>query len=89
MVAVTAECEICRRQEGAEVDRCGEADGVPLGPIEPCETCGRLACPDCRHEADCCFAGAEEHRDEPDWAPTGWVRSDRPSEYVRVEGGQS
>jgi hypothetical protein len=69
------ECVICGREEGSEVDVAGFPDGVPLGTIEACETCGRLACPDCLHETDCCFLEAEEHADDPEWAPPGWVKA--------------
>lgn len=82
---MNATCDICERAEGDEVDRGGAHDGVPLGPIERCETCGRLACPDCLHEADCCFIDAEEHRSDPDWAPPGWIRLDRVSLYGLIE----
>lgn len=86
---MTDECDICGRAEGSELDRCGEPDGVPLGPLERCETCNRLACPDCLHEADCCFAEAEDHKGDPEWAPLGWVKFQEPCspgvvEYVRV-----
>ena len=66
-------CEICGREEGSTVDRCGVEDGIALGAIEPCETCGRWACPDCLHEADCCFVEEDEHSDEPAWSPPGWM----------------
>jgi hypothetical protein len=33
---------------------------------------GRLACPDCLHESDCCFADSDDHAADPDWAPPGW-----------------
>jgi hypothetical protein len=65
-------CSICSRPEGSTKDRCGNEDGVPLGPVGPCEVCGRLTCPDCQHEADCCFAEADDHMDDPLWCPVGW-----------------
>jgi hypothetical protein len=82
-------CDVCGRNEGAEIDRSGGYDGIPLGPIEKCETCGRHACPDCLHESDCCFDDAEDHVAEPDWSPAGWARSMKPSisgatEFIRV-----
>jgi len=67
-------CEVCERAEGATCDRCWQEDGIPLGPIETCPTCNRRACPDCLHEADCCFADAEDHEDDPGWAPAGWAK---------------
>ncbi len=65
-------CEICRRAEGCTDDRSGVCDGVPLGLVERCDTCGRLACPDCLHEADCCFVEMDDHADDPHWSPPGW-----------------
>ena len=76
-------CEVCGRKEGAEVDVAGFPDGVPLGPIEECETCGRKACPDCLHEADCCFVELGDHSNEPDWSPAGWVKADSQT-FVRA-----
>ena len=62
-------CEVCFHSEG-EV-----SDGLlPLGKLETCELCGRLACPDCLAEADCCFADWEDHLDDPYWASKGWRR---------------
>lgn len=69
------ECEVCGRKEGDEVDICGFPDGIPLGPIERCETCRRLVCPDCLNEVVCCFAEADDHNSEPDWSPPGWSKS--------------
>ena len=66
-------CVICDRQAGSTQDRCGVEDGIPLGPVEPCGDCGRMACPDCTHERDCCFAESEEHEDDQNWAPPGWT----------------
>lgn len=76
-------CRICGRYAGSTKDRCGEEDGVPLGPIEQCPTCKRWACPDCMHEADCCFVEEDEHG--PDWCPPGW----RPINDETVPGGKS
>jgi hypothetical protein len=67
------ECQICDRLEGSTKDRDDAEDGVPLGPVEKCDACGRWACPDCMHEADCCFADAEDHADDPKSAPPGCV----------------
>ena len=66
------ECEICGRKQGSTKNVVGEEDGVPLGPVEKCATCKRWACPDCEHEADCCFAEADDHSADPTWAPRGW-----------------
>jgi len=81
-------CRICYRFAGSQKDRCGEYDGVPLGPIKQCPTCKRWACPDCMHEVDCCFVEADEHTGERDWAPPGWRITKRdevgmPREYDR------
>ena len=46
---------------------CGEDN-----ELEQCKTCGRTACPVCLHEADCCFAEADDHSHDTDWAPHGW-----------------
>jgi hypothetical protein len=76
-------CRICGRKEGSTKDRCGEEDGVPLGPVERCPTCKRSACPDCLHEADCCFLGHEGGA-----APRGWYLrtvKDGVTEYARME----
>jgi hypothetical protein len=69
-----ATCEICGRPEGCTLDLGGLEDGVPLGPVTLCDLCGRRACPDCLHEADCCFDDADLHADDPLWAPRGWRR---------------
>ena len=67
------ECQICGRKEGTllERDMMTYAE-PPLGPVEKCDTCGRWACPDCMHEADCCFVEEDEHSNDPKWAPPGW-----------------
>jgi hypothetical protein len=62
-------CEVCFRPEGDVPD-----GPPPLGELERCDLCGRLACPDCLHEADRCFADWEGHRDDRNWAPKGWRR---------------
>jgi hypothetical protein len=66
---------VCERLEGDMHDRCGQYDGVPLGRLEKCDWCGKWACPDCLHEADCCFDWyweiANEEAGEP-VAPPGW-----------------
>lgn len=84
-------CEICGRSEGNErIDRFGGRlnDHVPLGAVERCGVCGRLACPDCLHEVECCFVDADDHADEPDWSPPGWCVAGRHgtmTTYRRVE----
>jgi hypothetical protein len=69
---------VCERAEGSTLDRGGEDDGIPLGPVEPCSLCGRMACPDCSAdnggEADCCFLEEDDYADDPNWAPPGWFR---------------
>lgn len=65
-------CSICDRPAGSLLDRFGIPDGIPLGPIQRCDICGRNACPDCMHESECCFVEVDEHVHEPDWAPPGW-----------------
>jgi hypothetical protein len=54
---------------------CGEASPF----CERCDLCKRLACQDCLHEADCCFLEADDHNDDPAWAPPGW-------KIAKVEG---
>ncbi len=62
-------CEVCRLAEG------DTSDGLdPLGSMTTCEWCGRWACPVCLCDGDCCFAEADDHDDDPDWAPRGWHR---------------
>ncbi len=70
---MTRKCEVCERAEGSTLDRSGEEDGMPL-PLERCDLCHRLVCCDCLGEADCCFAEEDEHLDDPNWAPPGWIR---------------
>jgi hypothetical protein len=80
-------CQICDRTEGSTKDRGGDEDGVPLGPVTKCDTCGRWACPDCEAEADCCFVEVEDHANDPTWAPPGWrvsKYSDSGVEYERT-----
>lgn len=79
-------CSMCGRKEGSTKDVCGDEDYTPLGPVEKCETCGRWACPDCLHEADCCFADADEHAGEPTWTPPGWRLTDPPADLKSVKG---
>ena len=67
-------CQICDREPGTQVDRFRDPDPLPLGELKRCQSCGLLVCPDCLHEADCCFRDEEEHEDEPNWAPPGWTR---------------
>ena len=79
-------CDICERAEGSTVDRGGMEDGIPLGAIEFCDLCWYWACPDCRYEADCCFNKADDHSDDPAWAPPGWRRLPRhPDGYDQWE----
>jgi len=80
-------CAVCSRKPGCTKNLCGEEDGTPLGALEKCDACGLVACPDCLHEADCCFRDADDHAKEPDWAPPGWRVSARLggiTEYSRV-----
>jgi hypothetical protein len=63
-------CSICGRPRGSTLDRWGCEDGIPLGPLANCPTCGKTACPDCLHEADCCW------EDEDGWIPDGWESID-------------
>jgi hypothetical protein len=77
------ECEVCNRKEGSTKDRDGEEDGIPL-PVGKCGTCGRLACSDCMHEADCCFAEEDDHADDPSWAPPGWRRVSVTAMYEKI-----
>jgi len=73
-------CQVCERRVGSTKDRCGEEDGVPLGPLEKCDLCSKWVCPDCLHEADCCFDGDSEA------APPGWrVSKEGPRGYVEYE----
>ena len=71
-------CQICKRRPGTKkIDRFGNPDPnpqTPLGPLQQCESCGLWVCPDCWHEADCCFRDEAEHEDDPNWAPPGWKR---------------
>lgn len=62
-------CEICDRKPGDTNDRCNEPtyDQVPFGPLEQCDLCQKWACPDCLHEADCCFEDEEDAG-----TPRGW-----------------
>lgn len=53
-------CESCGRREGCTRGRDGREDGVPLGELEKCSDCGRMACPDCHHEGDCCTLEVDE-----------------------------
>ena len=73
----TKTCVICGRAPGCVNDRCNHPPSYgktpePLGDLGPCPTCGKIACPDCEHEADCCFELADDHRSESGWAPHGW-----------------
>ena len=67
-----AKCEVCGRLEGSTVDLSGEEDGEPLGKVEQCDLCKLRRCPDCEAENDCCFIDADEHSEDPMWAPPGW-----------------
>jgi hypothetical protein len=62
-------CQVCGLPEG------DTRDGLdPLGPMEICDLCGKRVCPNCIHEADCCFEDAGDHEGDPTWAPKGWHR---------------
>ncbi len=78
-------CQVCNRLEGSTKNMIGEEDGIPLGKVEKCPTCGRWACPDCLHEADCCFVEADEHAAEECWCPPGW-RIASGEIFPRLEG---
>ena len=80
------ECHVCGRKEGSTKDRCGSDDGSPLGQVEKCGTCGRRACPDCMHEADCCFADADGHQDDSTWAPPDWRLAEPPNGTPSLNG---
>lgn len=58
-------CERCDRQEGdvlhdqhssgpGSLWRLDKPSEVPLGAVTVCPECGRLSCPDCQCEGDCC-----------------------------------
>lgn len=80
-------CQICDRAEGSTIDRCGNEDGSPLGAIERCPTCGRLACPDCRHEADCCFVEIDRREVERGLLVRWWAKvSDTEYQMVATRG---
>lgn len=57
-------CAFCERRQGDMTDVAGfpAPNSVPLGPVEPCGRCGRMACPDCEHEGDCCGMGCLHDR---------------------------
>lgn len=74
-------CHVCCRKEGDKVDLSGRYDGVPLGAIEKCDTCGHWACPDCLHEADCCFG---EEFENTGATPAGWEKVNETT-YVRQD----
>jgi hypothetical protein len=44
---------------GVHVPPLENSDRVPLGAVTQCPECGRLSCPDCQHERDCCFDPGE------------------------------
>jgi hypothetical protein len=80
-------CEVCGRKEGDEIDLGGDPDGVPLGPVDKCDSCGRWSCPDCQHESDCCWEEWEES-DEPEEdrpLPKGWKVDEEGISFVREE----
>jgi len=48
-------CAVCERPEGDLTDGFGRKDGLaPLGPLSPCIVCGKMICPVCAHELECC-----------------------------------
>jgi hypothetical protein len=62
-------CQVCGLPEG------DTRDGLdPLGPMETCDLCSKRVCPNCLHEADCCFEDPGDHEGDPTWAPKGWHR---------------
>lgn len=69
MVETPEICQVCGLPEGDTRDGL-----VPLGPMDTCDLCGKRACPNCLHEADCCFEAADDHEDDSVWAPKGWHR---------------
>lgn len=82
------ECDVCGRKCGTLNDRCNfpprfPEQEEPLGEIEWCDLCGKAVCPDCLHEADCCFEDAEDLSRDPQWAPRGWKRTSA-TEYRRI-----
>jgi hypothetical protein len=56
------------------LDRWGGEDGIRLGALSLCPTCGKTACPDCLHESDCCWEDVDNQEDG--WIPDGWERVD-------------
>ncbi len=71
-------CSVCNRRQGCTKDLGGHEDGIPLGPVTKCDPCGRWACPDCLHEADCCFTDYTEGEGGlfSRESPPGWKRLD-------------
>lgn len=51
-----------------------EYDGIPLGPVTECPDCHKLACPDCMHEADCCFDADCENYTDSFCGRFGWFK---------------
>ena len=72
---VPEKCACCDLPEGDDRDGLG-----PLGPMETCDLCKKRVCSVCFHEADCCFAEADDHAEEPNSAPYGWKPVD-PAAY--------
>ena len=84
MAETPSACDVCQRKPGTTKGRCGEKTDSRLGPLERCPLCKLFACPDCLHEAECCFIDEDAHMDNPTWAPPGWTRTS-PEEYRRIE----
>ena len=84
-------CQVCGRRPGSLKGRecdCGlfpsqvcdhPDEDYALGELSLCSVCGRLRCPDCEHEMDCCFITEATVDSE---APDGWRES------VELAGGQ-
>lgn len=86
-------CEVCDRKQGDTTDRTGSPDNdkVPLGAVTKCDVCARWACPDCLHEADCCFSEEfdQVYGEKAGEAPPGWMKKTNSppgrTEFVRID----